>query len=98
MDRLGTSGSLCLVPVAAILVASMKFHCLPEDLDLQYQGPNRIPCDARYRKGEEMGYFQHGSTIIIFATANYALAYGVAPGASIRMGEALMVDTEHARQ
>ncbi len=90
-----TTGSLCLVPVAAILVASLKFHCLPADLNLQYQGPNRIRCAARYRKGEEMGYFQHGSTILVFATANYALAAGIAPGMAIRMGAALLTDTNH---
>ncbi|MDB5988252.1 MAG: phosphatidylserine decarboxylase [Nevskia sp.] len=86
----GHAGSVCMVPVAAILVASMKFHCLPHDLDLQYRGPNRIRCSAQYRKGDEMGYFQHGSTIIVFATSNYALSEGVRQGEIIRMGEALM--------
>jgi len=93
LTDISTHGSVCLVPVAAILVASMKFHCLPDDLDLQYRGPNRIACSARYQKGEEMGYFQHGSTIIVFATSNYALADGIHAGATIRMGEALMRDT-----
>jgi phosphatidylserine decarboxylase len=87
-----TAGSVCLVPVAAILVASMKFHCLPEQLDLR-KGPNRIHCYARYLKGDEMGYFQHGSTIIVFATSNYVLAEGIAQGRTIRMGQALMTDT-----
>ena len=87
-----TAGSVCLVPVAAILVASMKFHCLPEQLDLR-KGPNRIHCYARYLKGDEMGYFQHGSTIIVFATSNYVLAEGIAQGLTIRMGQALMTDT-----
>jgi phosphatidylserine decarboxylase len=87
-----TNGSVCLVPVAAILVASMKFHCLPEQMDLR-SGPNRFSCHASYRKGEEMGYFQHGSTIIVFATSNYALAEGIQPGQAIRMGQALMTDT-----
>jgi len=87
-----TAGSVCLVPVAAILVASMKFHCLPEQLDLR-KGPNRIHCYARYLKGDEMGYFQHGSTIIVFATRNYVLAEGIAQGLTIRMGQALMTDT-----
>jgi phosphatidylserine decarboxylase len=87
------AGSVCLVPVAAVLVASMRFHALPEVLDLQYRGPNRIPCSARYAKGEEMGYFQHGSTIIVFATSNYTLAEGIAPGQGIRMGQALMRDS-----
>ena len=87
-----TAGSVCLVPVAAILVASMKFHCLPEQLDLR-KGPNRIHCYARYLKGDEMGYFQHGSTIIVFATRNYVLAEGIAQGLTIRMGQALTTDT-----
>ncbi len=87
------SGSICLVPVAAVLVASMKFHCLPDDLNLQYRGPNRIACSARYKKGEEMGYFQHGSTIIVFATSNYRLAEGLGQGQAIRMGQALLTDT-----
>jgi phosphatidylserine decarboxylase len=83
-------GSVCLVPVAAILVASMKFHCLPGELDLRSRGENRLPCSARYRKGEEMGYFQHGSTIIVFATSNFALCDGIRTGDTIRMGQALL--------
>jgi phosphatidylserine decarboxylase len=82
--------SLTLVPVAAILVASMKFHCLPEPLDLKYLGPNRIPCDAHFRKGDEMGYFQHGSTIIVFASSHYRLSPGIRAGQRINMGQALL--------
>lgn len=82
--------SITLVPVAAILVASMKFHFLPKVLDLRYKGPNLIPCDASFSKGQEMGYFQHGSTIIVFATQEYQLCPGIEPGCPIKMGEALM--------
>jgi phosphatidylserine decarboxylase len=80
-----------MVPVAAILVASMRFHCLSHELDLRYKGPNIIPCQARYRKGEEMGYFQHGSTIIMLASSNYELAEGIAEGARVNMGEPLLI-------
>ena len=86
----GAAG-ITLVPVAAILVASMKFHCLAEPLDLAYRGPQRIRCEATYRKGEEMGYFQNGSTILVFATADHRLADGVATGKTIRMGQPLLV-------
>ena len=87
----GDSGkSILMVPVAAILVASMRFHCLKQDLDLKYQGPNRLTCDARYRKGEEMGYFQHGSTIIVFATDRYRLHEDVSKGHRIFMGQPLL--------
>ncbi len=88
----GRARSIMLVPVAAILVASMKFHCLPDPLDLRYRGPDRLPCRATYRRGDEMGYFQNGSTILVFATANYWLADGVTTGARLAMGQALLVD------
>lgn len=82
--------AMCLVPVAAILVASMKFECVEEDLDLQYQGPNHIVCNAHYKKGDEMGYFQHGSTIIVFANKGFSLYDHLKTGEPIKMGEALM--------
>ena len=82
--------SLTLVPVAAILVASMKFHFLAQPLDLKYRGANLIPCDATLRKGQEMGYFQHGSTIIVFASGQYQLSPEITEGHPIKMGEALL--------
>ncbi|MCG6938715.1 MAG: archaetidylserine decarboxylase [Gammaproteobacteria bacterium] len=82
--------SITMVPVAAILVASMKFHCLEQRLNLQYRGPNRLSCNAQYNKGDEMGYFQHGSTIILFATANYRLHKDVSKGRRIFMGQPLL--------
>jgi phosphatidylserine decarboxylase len=81
---------IMLVPVAAILVASMKFNCLPDALDLNYQGPNTIACEGRYKKGEEMGYFQHGSTIIVFATSAYSLHKNISSGYRVSMGQALL--------
>jgi phosphatidylserine decarboxylase len=42
------------------------------------------------KKGEELGWFEHGSTIIVFAPPGFALADGVEPGARVRMGQALM--------
>lgn len=84
------TSSITLVPVAAILVASMKFNFIQDTLDLKYQGPNQIPCQADFKKGDEMGYFQHGSTIILFATSNYRFCDGIQPGAEIKMGQPLM--------
>ncbi|MCB1853826.1 MAG: phosphatidylserine decarboxylase, partial [Halieaceae bacterium] len=81
---------LCLVAVAAILVASIKLHCLQGCLDMKYQGPERINCYAHYRRGDEMGYFQHGSTILLFATAGHSLCEGVASGERISMGQPLL--------
>jgi phosphatidylserine decarboxylase len=85
-----TGHAITLVPVAAILVASIKLHFLDVVLDLDHRGPKVIPCDAPFRKGEEMGWFQHGSTIIVFAPDGFALCDGVREGTPIRMGQPLL--------
>jgi phosphatidylserine decarboxylase len=88
--RLASSDALItLVPVAAILVASIRLHFADVRLHLRYRGPNMLPCDATLRKGEEMGWFEHGSTIIAFAPRGIALARGLCTGGVIRMGQAL---------
>lgn len=84
------NNSITLVPVAAILVACMKFNFLPKPLDIKYKGPNYIHCNAKFSKGDEMGYFQHGSTIILFATNNYQFCEGIATGQRVNMGQALL--------
>ncbi len=78
-----------IVPVAAVLVASMRFHAVDVLLNLRYKGPNEIACDADYAKGQEMGWFEHGSTILMFVPPGFTCAEGVATGQKIRMGEAL---------
>jgi phosphatidylserine decarboxylase len=82
--------SITLVPVAAILVASIRLHFLADSLNLRYQGPNRITCKASFTKGDEMGYFQHGSTIIVFVTDGFRLCDTIVEGTTVRVGEALM--------
>jgi phosphatidylserine decarboxylase len=88
--RLPGGAVLTLVPVAAILVASMRLRFLDVLLHLRYRGPNVIPCDASLRRGEEMGWFEHGSTIIVFAPRGAALSEGVSEGERIRMGRKLL--------
>ncbi|MBC8119984.1 MAG: phosphatidylserine decarboxylase, partial [Burkholderiaceae bacterium] len=77
-------------PVAAVLVASIRLHFIDVLLHLRYRGPNEIACDARFAKGDELGWFQHGSTIIVFAPAGFSLCAGVSEGTTIRMGSALL--------
>ena len=77
------------MPVAAILVASIRLHCL-RDADLAYRGANVLPCAAGYRKGDEMGWFEHGSTIVMLAPQAMSLADNVQTGTMIRQGQPLM--------
>jgi phosphatidylserine decarboxylase len=89
--RLNSNGHLVtLVPVAAVLVASIRLHCLDALLHLKYRGPNVLPCNGHYAKGEEMGWFQHGSTIIAFAPEGYQPCDNVKQGKVIRVGEPLL--------
>ncbi len=88
--RLVSGHLLTLVPVAAVLVASIRLHCLDVLLHLKYKGPRAVACDARYAKGEEMGWFQHGSTIIVFAPRGFRLCPNVREGQVIRMGQPLL--------
>ena len=90
--RLARGGhDIALVPVAAILVASMRFHFLDVLLHLRYRGPHELPCEVEVSKGQELGWFQHGSTIIVFAPPGFRLAPNIAEGQHIRMGEPLML-------
>jgi phosphatidylserine decarboxylase len=88
--RLADGAMITLVPVAAILVASMRLRFLDVLLHLRYRGPNVIPCDFALHKGEEMGWFEHGSTIIVFAPRGAVLSDTALEGGHIRMGQALM--------
>lgn len=89
-----SNASITLVPVAAILVASLKFKFLSETLSLKYKGPNKILCDVSFNKGDELGYFQHGSTVIVFANNEVELAEGIKEGNRISMGESLFTHIE----
>jgi len=88
--RLPSGELLTLVPVAAILVASIRLRFLDVLLHLRYRGPNVIPCDAALRRGEEMGWFEQGSTIIVFAPPGVKLCGDIGTGRRIQMGRALM--------
>ena len=89
--RLHASGhTVALVPVAAVMVASIRLHALNLLLHLGYRGPTRLPCAVRVGKGEEMGWFEHGSTIIVLVPPGFRLAEGIRSGETIRMGQALL--------
>jgi len=71
-------------------VASIRLHFLDVLLHLKHAGPNELPCHAEATKGQELGYFQHGSTVVLFAPRGFALADGIQPGSNVRMGQALL--------
>jgi phosphatidylserine decarboxylase len=89
--RLDATGeAVTLVAVAAILVASVRLRFLDLGLDLRQGGPRTIPCDARLARGDEMGWFQHGSTIVMLAPRGYAPCADLCDGRTIRVGQRLL--------
>jgi phosphatidylserine decarboxylase len=89
--RLAWGGhAVTVVAVAAVLVASIRLHAIGERLHPRYRGPKVIPCSRGYQKGAEMGWFEHGSTLLVFAPGGFGLHERLREGARVRAGEPLM--------
>lgn len=82
--------TLGIIPVAAVLVASIKLHGIEPVLSTRYTGPTEMDCDLAFNKGQEMGWFQHGSTILLFAPRGFSFVDGLYVGQHIEMGQGLM--------
>ena len=80
---------VALVPVAAVLVASIRLHAIDTLLHTRYKGPHDIPCHTSFVKGEEMGWFEHGSTILVFVPKSFEFVPELFTGQGIQMGQAL---------
>jgi phosphatidylserine decarboxylase len=89
--RLDADGRrLALVPVAAVLVASIRLPWLDAEASVRSKGERVVRPAVRFAKGEEMGWFEPGSTRVVSAPLQPAPAASLAEGTPIRMGEALM--------
>jgi len=89
LDRL--EAPLVLVAVGAILVGSV--HLRGVDLagvPRRATTASWIRCDVRVRRGEELGYFHHGSTIIVLGPPGLELDRRIALGAGVRVGEPIL--------
>jgi phosphatidylserine decarboxylase len=88
--RLVGGGKILLVPVAAILVAGIRLTFLDVTNGRRTDVARHFPCRTRLCKGDEMGWFEHGSTILVFAPKGFTLCDIVAEGTVIRAGQPLM--------
>jgi phosphatidylserine decarboxylase len=88
--RLEGGELLTLVPVAAILVASIRLHFLDLLLNAETRGPTVFPCETSVRKGDELGWFEHGSTIIVLAPDHFEFCDNVIESARIFAGQPLL--------
>ena len=89
--RLQDGTPVTLVAVAAVLVASIRLTFLDTAKALRIGGPRTIRLDASMRKGEDMGWFEHGSTIVMLVPPGFAFADGIETGHLLRAGQPLVV-------
>jgi phosphatidylserine decarboxylase len=82
--------AVTLVAVAAILVAGIRLRCVEGPLRRDGVGRSVIACNSEFRKGDELGWFEHGSTIIVFAPDGFTLCDNVREGTILRVGQPLM--------
>jgi phosphatidylserine decarboxylase len=88
---LGGGQIVTLVAVAAILVADVRLHFLDIPVADRDRDWTACPLDVNLAKGEEMGWFEQGSTIIALAPDGFSLCDTIQPGHRIRMGEPLLL-------
>lgn len=82
---------ILLVPVAAILVAGIRLTFLDTPALLREGGERSVALSARLSRGEEMGWFEHGSTIVVLTPAGLKVAEDLATGDRIRAGRRLLM-------
>ena len=80
---------ILIVPVAAILVAGIRLHFL-DTPDLIKREQRTVACSVKLSRGDEMGWFEHGSTIIMFAPDGCELFENIQTGRIVRAGEPLL--------
>lgn len=79
-----------IIPIAAVLVAGIRLHCAGLLFDQTYRGPLQFELNQPYQQGQELGWFEHGSTVVMVLPAHYRLAEGLETGSPLRMGQGLL--------
>src|SRR5262245_7747912 len=87
----GEQRPLALVAVAAVLVAGIRLRFLDLPFERNSIAPTVLPCGAQFARGDELGWFEHGSTILVLAPAGFSLCANISEGALLKMGQPLLL-------
>jgi len=90
LDVSGTGEAVTLVAVGAVLVGSIHPTFAGQPLPDPRSARMPIACGRTFRKGDELGYFHYGSTIVVLASRGLAIDDHVSAGTVVRTGEPLL--------
>ena len=79
-----------LVAVAAVLVGGIRLPFLKLPLERRRRQASVLRASAQFAKGDELGWFEHGSTILVLAPAGFGLPAKLAEGQPLKMGQPLL--------
>lgn len=80
-----------LVPVAAVLVSSMRFWIDGRPTSVRRRGTHEFESTSEFARGDELGWFEHGSTIVLLAGPGLRLAPELQQEEIVKMGRALLI-------
>lgn len=87
--QLNKQEAIALIPIAAIWVAGIRLHALCGQNWMNDEQVTVCEPAAPYHKGQEMGWFEHGSTIVVLTPPNWQPSDGIKEGDRLWMGQAL---------
>lgn len=86
--RLADGAPLTIVAVAAVLVASIRLS-FADATAFRVAGTRKWPVRARLAKGQEMGWFEQGSTLVLLLPQHCTIV--AQTGSRVRAGEMLAI-------
>ena len=87
--QIGPQDRIALIPVAAILVAGIRLHAVPDDNWMGHGQLTPLTPPQVYEKGQEMGWFEHGSTIVIVTSERWQPLISLKTGDRLHLGQAV---------
>ena len=84
-----TSEEIILVAVGAILVGSVRLHCIDRTIKSTNRKCYQFWPNKKISRGEELGWFEHGSTILVFLNNSCEFERTITLNKILRMGNEL---------
>jgi phosphatidylserine decarboxylase len=88
LGRTAPGARFAFVPVGALNVGSIRlsFHDLRTNRGASYRSVRTFVLDVRGRRGDELGWFEMGSAIVLLLSKEAGVLAPLEPGARVRVG------------